>query len=916
MKCPSCQHENVSDFPFCEECLTLLPARPGNELAFELDIATTQEPEVVAGWPPFPWNPSRLPNRLVGREKVLHELLNGWTTTVSTWTSRLHLLVSEFGMGKSQITRRLAADAKKREPDAKIIRVRCPERGGPYRLWDVILREMFEIPDTATGIEFADLLRAGVGQYLQEEATEVARAIADLLGYQFEGQKVSGEGDGEAVVSRGVGALSRLLTAVASEPFLLIVAQANRGSSSSLALMGALEASLKDRPAMMLLTGTPELTQILPGWERFPVTVVDALPKKSSQEIVKMFLTGLQDVPDELVERIVERGRGNPWAIKSMLHYLGEAGAIRVQAGQYIVDESVCWDLEWPEDLEGVILARLGTLSPRDRTILGLAAVVGPVFWTGTIVAIERRDILPMEEPGDTVRDNLSWSISRSLERLAALRFIQREETRLTAEDAWMFRSSLHHKVAATIVPEAARQRLHAVVEQWLRVHSDHTDREYLVELARHAEYSGDKTRAVRYNIKAASEALNEHIPSEAQLYYEQADALVHEDDRPTRLHIAIGLGQARLALGDHDGALVSFQTALHMAWQLRERQQGADALVRIGEAEAGAGRYHRAERHFESAMRLYEEKNVKDGLAKTCVQMGRVYWLKGRHVEALQSYRKAERTYEQLGNQHGLGVTADAIASLHYDRGDLEEAERFYRRAIKLRNACDDPRGVAAGLCNLGATWLNQGHTDKAIDAWNEGLELAALIGDSGLQAMLGGNLGEAYLSQDKLVDAADYFDRALQWADLGANPRALASIRLNRAAILMRSEKWSEAVAELELADELCQELDIPRLHGQLQRMTAELFVAKYGASGEQARQKHANRAVEKYQESISQFVEAGCNLEAAATHERLADFYDKLDQKSEAVNARGAAATLRNTHESNSSPRLDSDSKESQL
>ena len=96
----------------------------------------------------------------------------------------------------------------------------------------------------------------------------------------------------------------------------------------------------------------------------------------------------------------------------------------------------------------------------------------------------------------------------------------------------------------------------------------------------------------------------------------------------------------------------------------------------------------------------------------------------------------------------------------------------------------------------------------------------------------------------------------------------------------------------------------------------MTAELFVAKYGASGEQARQKHANRAVEKYQESISQFVEAGCNLEAAATHERLADFYDKLDQKSEAVNARGAAATLRNTHESNSSPRLDSDSKESQL
>ena len=52
MKCPACAHENVSDFPFCEECLTLLPARPGNELAFELDVETETQKEQVAGWPP------------------------------------------------------------------------------------------------------------------------------------------------------------------------------------------------------------------------------------------------------------------------------------------------------------------------------------------------------------------------------------------------------------------------------------------------------------------------------------------------------------------------------------------------------------------------------------------------------------------------------------------------------------------------------------------------------------------------------------------------------------------------------------------------------------------------------------------------------------------------------------------------
>ena len=153
-------------------------------------------------------------------------------------------------------------------------------------------------------------------------SAEVASVIGDLLGYQIPGHTAAKATEGEAIVGRGAGALSRLLTAVASEPLLLVISQANRGSASSLALAGALEASLKDRPAMMVLTGTPEMSRILSGWERFPVTRLAPLPKKPSQEIVRLFLEGLEDVPEELVTRIVDRAQGNPWAAKSMLHYL------------------------------------------------------------------------------------------------------------------------------------------------------------------------------------------------------------------------------------------------------------------------------------------------------------------------------------------------------------------------------------------------------------------------------------------------------------------------------------------------------------------------------------------------------------------------------------------------------------------
>ena len=188
MKCPACSHENVSDFPFCEECLTLLPARPGNELAFELDLENTDEPEHAAGWPPFPWNPPSLKKTLVGRDKALGDLLKVWDNVVATWTSRVHLCVSEFGMGKTQLVTEFATEAIRREPQGRVVRVRCPESGGAYRLWDSVVRAIFEIPETAGPAEAGESLLAGVRQYLTDEVDEVARVIAELLGYRLPGQ--------------------------------------------------------------------------------------------------------------------------------------------------------------------------------------------------------------------------------------------------------------------------------------------------------------------------------------------------------------------------------------------------------------------------------------------------------------------------------------------------------------------------------------------------------------------------------------------------------------------------------------------------------------------------------------------------------------------------------------------------------
>ena len=83
MECPSCNHVNISDFPFCEECLTLLPKRPDSDLAFDLDVEHEQTPTKSGQWPPFPWNPE---TRAQGfwRDKPIQTLLDSWRDVVST----------------------------------------------------------------------------------------------------------------------------------------------------------------------------------------------------------------------------------------------------------------------------------------------------------------------------------------------------------------------------------------------------------------------------------------------------------------------------------------------------------------------------------------------------------------------------------------------------------------------------------------------------------------------------------------------------------------------------------------------------------------------------------------------------------------------------------------------------------------
>jgi predicted ATPase len=882
-------------------------------------------------WPAFPWNPRNLKDPLIGRDYAIAELEAGWSDVLKNWRGRIHLLLAEYGMGKSRLASIFVNRALETENEAWIIRCQCPRYGSTYRLWDVILRTAFGIPGSADEVQAGEHLLEAVRSYLPQQADELASLVAYLTRWEVPGRAdLHLHADHDALVSRATGALAQLFAAMCMErPVLMIVDNADR-ATESLVVAGALEATLKDRPFMLVLTGSSDFIDVLPGWNRFPSTQLGPLVPEDSRALLNLFLSGLGEPPIEFMDKVVESTSGSPSAIKAIVRYVRENGAIRAGKSGFTFDKNILAELEMPDDVESMVLARAGKLPAHERDLLALAGVVGKAFWLGAIIAMQRQDESALLEPGSLLRDDRPQKLTRMLNKLVELRFVEIRPSNIVGEESYAFRSDLHWEVAYNLLPAVKRQRYHQVVEQWLLLNVASEPDPYLEELAYHAENGGYTNRAAGYLQRAAKVAGARHGLVDERRLLLSARALVSEEDTQTYFTIHFELGAAMQRVGDLDLALECYQSALQMAWRMRNRRLGASALARIGGVESDRGDYESAYNHLHRALQLFEIVGDQPGIAEACSHLGRMYRLRGEFDNALKAYEQAESSYSSQRHEAGVAATVHAVAAVYAERGDLALAEERYQRALTIRREANDLNGIAATLNDLGCIWMMQDRTEESVPLWEEGSEIAQNIGERATEATIRDSLGEGLIELGRYDEARGQLEAAIQVATAVGNIRVIthSHLHLSRVCLLMADLTRSEEA--LEAACTHAEQLQLPLLSGLVERAQGELALArldipaesatkkseskkkgkgkKAGASGSKAKKKGPTKAQIKesmkvieglFRKAIETFELNGYDGEAASTHDKLADAFELASMKAKANKERKASATLRELH-----------------
>jgi class 3 adenylate cyclase len=436
---------------------------------------------------------------MVGRASELATLTGIWARVVSERRPQLVTLFGPGGIGKSRLSAEFSGVVG--GLGGRVVRGRSLPYGEmtPYGSFAAQVKQLVGMFDTdSTDVACAKLERA-VRAVAGDDAADLASHLAMLIGVGREGE-VSDRQTLFYSARRYVEALA------VEQPTLLVFEDIHVAATSMLDLLEMLASRVRDVPLLLLTQARPDLLSTRPAWggglPAYTALQLEPLAAEDSQELAKRLFETLGAEAKRIGE-LAETSEGNPLFVEELVTSLAEG---RAESG------------ELPTSIRNIVAARIDALPAPEREALLDAAAVGKVFWPGAIGSATAETLDALEGRDLIRRDPVS--------RLGG------------SQPQFAFKHQLIREVAYATLPRARRRERHQAIAVFLEEAVAETG-EVAPALAQHWREAGDVERAARYYVAAGDQANRGWAKEQAAGYYEQALAVIPEDDPLLRREIA-----------------------------------------------------------------------------------------------------------------------------------------------------------------------------------------------------------------------------------------------------------------------------------------------------------------------------------------------------------------------------------------
>ena len=654
---------------------------------------------------------------LVGRQAELNLLTEALTRAQRERMPQLLTLVGVPGIGKSRLVWELAQSVDA-NPDLIVFwrQGRSLPYGEGVAFWAVA--EMVKAQAAILETDAAEIaeakLRQTVADLIPDEATArwVENHARPLVG-------LAGEGDaGGDRRDEAFAAWRRFFEALAERrPLVLVFEDLHWADDNLLDFVDYLVDWVTDSPLLVIGTARPELLERRPGWGGGKLNAATVSLSPLSQEEIARLLANLLDQPlmsADVQAPLLARAGGNPLYAEEYARMVSEQGLEPTD------------DAPLPENVQGIVAARLDGLSAEDKTLLHDAAVLGKVFWSGALAAMSGLQ---------------RWTVEESLHRLERKEFVRRERrSSVATETEYAFRHVLVRDVAYGQIPRSRRAEKHRRAAEWIESLS--SDREDRVEMLAHhyssalefARVAGQPVDEIAERARNALREAGERAYGlsafgAASKFYEGALELSPDDD-PGRGELLLRYGRSLFVWSSAD--------VVDLLEEARDLLLGSGAADLASEAEMTLGHFYwfRSERdlaapHFEQALALIADARPSRSKVFVLSESARFAMLGDEDAKAVTLAREALALIDELGLEALRAPTLNAMGVARVklgDRGGLDDIERAVEVALETASV-ERTRAIV----NLASTLGELGELERSIALHEEGLREAQRAGPPG---------------------------------------------------------------------------------------------------------------------------------------------------------------------------------------
>jgi ABC-type oligopeptide transport system substrate-binding subunit/class 3 adenylate cyclase len=452
-------------------------------------------------------------------------------------------VTGEAGIGKSRLIQELhdrfqTSGAEHGRPEW--LEGRCVSYGESLPYWPFrdLLRDWLGVGPDDPELRVRLALRRAIERVFEDRAPEIYRYLGSMLGLALESEaraKLS-QLSPEALQYRTFEVVRHLLERLAEKgPVVAVIEDLHWGDPTSIQLTERLLPVAEESAVLLVISGRPERDH--PSWQvkegaarrfahRTREVSLQALSGEAERALLNA-LIGTETLPQPLRDRVLADAEGNPFYLEELVRSLMDTGALVREEQSWRFDHEV--DVEIPETVEKVILARIDRLPAATREVLTAAAVLG------------RRFGLPLLE-GVAGGDGEVQRSLRELERLDLVR-----EARRWPQPEYRFKHALIQEAAYRTILTVDRRRLHRKAAEWLERRYAGNEGEVFGLLAHHWLSAADEDKAVLYLTRAGDRARNEYALDEAVGHYRSLLPLLER--RGERRSVASVLFKLALAL-------------------------------------------------------------------------------------------------------------------------------------------------------------------------------------------------------------------------------------------------------------------------------------------------------------------------------------------------------------------------------